>query len=244
MGKYKTAVAVIFTVCLLVLGAVLPVLVTALQDHTTQNRTGYADSTAVVLEFSAEHHLSTVEKLILLNQSNSYTISENETKMTAEQALSCVQGHIAQYTDAELLPSLDYSQCQSIPAICIDDATQAHCIIWAVYIENNDTDLLTVIVDDETGVILSVDYQAFEQRFDLTSERYHHKIETFMEIFLSQLELSEDSFITDVAPNYEEPESETDHISRYFSLVDPAGREIVVVFQVTAYGSFYTYFQS
>lgn len=243
MGKYKTVVAVVFTVCLLFLGAFLPVLVTALQDHTTLNRTGYADSTAVVLEFSTRHNLSTVEKLILLNQSNSYTISENETKMTAEQVLSCVQTHMAQYTDAELLPPLDYSQCQSVPAICIDDATQAHCIIWAVCIENSDTDLLTVIVDDETGVILSVDYQAFEQNLDLTSERYHHKIEAFMEIFLSQLELPEDSFITDVAPNYEEPESGTDYISRYFSLTDSAGREIIIAFRVTAYGSFYTYFQ-
>ena len=241
MGKCRSFFAVVITVFLLALGAVLPVLVTALQDHTVQNSIGYADSSAVVLDLSTEQSLSTVEKLILLNQSNSYIISENETKMSASQALSCVQAHIAHYTDAELLPAMDDSQHQIVPAICIDDATQAHCVIWAVYLEYNNTDLLTAIVDDETGIILSVDYQVFEQRFDISTERYKHKLEAFMEIYLSQLDLKEDSVITDVAPNCEVPE--TDYISRYLCVADPAGREIVIVFQVTAFGGFYTYFQ-
>ena len=241
MDKCKNVVTIILTAFLIVLGAMLPMLVTALQDKAVQNHTAYANSSSVLLEFPSGESLSTVDKLILLNQNNCYPITEDDAKMDASQVLSLVQAHMAQYIDAELLHALDYSQYQIIPSICIDEATQAHFIVWAVYIENGDTDLLTAVVDDDTGIIFSVDYQTYEQRYDLTSDRHDHKIEAFMEVFLSQLDLQE--MDANIAPIYEESASDSDIISRYYSLLDSKGREIIIVFHVTSRGCFYTDYQ-
>lgn len=244
MGKLKTAIVLMLTLCLIVVCALLPVMVGAIQDSSAKNHAGHTAIKSVALNISSAQSLSTVEKLILLNNNNSYTISEKEAKMTATQALSCVQTHIEHYIDAGLLPYLEapYSEYQTTPALCIDDTTQAHCVVWAVHIENSGSNLLTAIVDDDTGIILSIEFHSYEQRYDLTPEEKKYIIDVFTDLFLNQSNLNDISIKGDIAPNYEEPPQGADYLSRYYSLTDEAGNEVVIVFQFDPLGSFYTYF--
>lgn len=244
MGKLKTVIILIVTLCLIVVCALLPVIIGTIQDSSAQNHAGHTAIRSVALNISSAQGLSTVEKLILLNNNNSYTISEKEAKMTAMQALSCVKTHIEHYIDAGLLPYLEapYSEYQTTPALCIDDTTQAHCVVWAVCIENSGSNLLTAVVDDETGIILSIEFQSYEQRYDLTVEEKMYHMDVFTDLFLNQPNLNDISISGDIAPNYEEPPQGADYLSRYYSLTDEAGNEVVIVFQFDPRGSFYTYF--
>lgn len=244
MGKLKSAIILMLTLCLIVVCALLPVIVGAIQDNSAKNHLGHTAIRSVALNISSARSLSTVEKLILLSNNNSYTISEKEAKMTASQALSYVQSHIDHYIDAGLLPYLEapYSKYQTIPALCIDDTTQAHCVVWAVCIENSGSNLLTAVVDDETGIILSIEFQAYEQRYDLTVEEKMYHMDVFTDLFLNQPNLNDISINGDIAPNNEEPPQDADYLSHYYSLTDKAGNEVVIVFQFDPRGSFYTYF--
>lgn len=243
MRKLKTISILAMTLCLIVLCAALPMLVAALQDRTAQNGAGYTDLKSVALELSAQsENLSIVEKLILLKSGDSYTISEKEATRTASEILSFAQKHIELYMNAGIFIQFEASNFQVVPALCIDSNQQTHCVIWAVFIvnRNDEGENLTVIVDDETGIILSIAYETYYENAEISYMDRDYLMDAFWNIYLSQLELQPGRNDVDVAPNYEEPGDGS--LRRYFYTADPEGRELVIGLEISPYGGFATYF--
>lgn len=243
MQKLKTVSILVLTLCLIILCAALPMLVAALQDRAAQNGTGYTDIKSVALELSTQSEsLSIVEKLILLKGGDSYTISENDAARTAAEILSFAQKHIQLYIDAGIFTEFDASNYQVVPALCIDSNQQTHCVIWAIYIVNgnDEGENLTVIVDDETGIILSIAYETYYENAEISFLDRDYPMDALWNIYLSQLDLPLDRTDVDVAPNYEEPSD--GFLKRYFYTSDPEGRELVIGLEINPYGGFATYF--
>ena len=97
---------------------------------------------------------------------------------------------------------------------------------------------MTAIVDDETGIILSVDYQANRDQGEITLEHRGYSMDALWNIYLTQLGITVDAL--DVEPNIEE--SENGFLTRYIHTTDASGQELVIGLVIDPYGGFATSF--
>ena len=100
MGKFKTGIALIVALCLLMLFAFLPSITAKITDISQKNRGGSSEITPVSLNLSSENgQLSIVEKILLLKDGTSYPIAESEATSTASDALGWVENIVEQYIE-------------------------------------------------------------------------------------------------------------------------------------------------
>ena len=245
MGKFKTGIALIVALCLLMLFAFLPSITAKITDISQKNRGGSSEITPVSLNLSsANGQLSIVEKILLLKDGTSYPIAESEATSTASDALGWVENIVEQYMNMHDFSGIEVPHYQVLPSLCIDEKNpEKHCVIWAIMILNEGmtNQHLTFVADDETGTILGVDYfsAGMEERNGL---EYAIILDSLCEIYLGQLNVAEVENV-DREPIENTPaEPDSSYAQRQFMIWDAEGNQVTVEFIIESNGSFYTNF--
>ena len=164
MQKLKTALLILLTMMLLVLGAALPKIAAAAQDGATVNNSGSSPIRSVALELSQDKPLSLLEKAALLADGVFYSIAANDAAMTQEEVLTAIEGNLAPYYHADLVPyNWKDIQVKAAPYFVYgSNQDESSHIFWVVSIGWDSAALqscsLDLYVDDETGEILYIQY--------------------------------------------------------------------------------------
>lgn len=240
MQKFKIFLILMLTICILALCAVLPMMIAAVQDHRNETKIGTANMETVALQLSTQNEsLTVIEKLTLLKDNDCYNISENDAMHTSAQIMSFLENHIQLYVDAGLFSCFDVVEYFA-PALCIGSDKHTHFIVWAICMinSNHQGESMTAVVDDETGIILSVDYQANRDQGEIALEHRGYSMDALWNIYLTQLGITVDAL--DVEPNIEE--SENGFLTRYIHTTDASGQELVIGLVIDPYGGFATSF--
>lgn len=247
MGKLKTGIVLLISLCLLVVFAFLPSITAKITDLRQENRTGSSEITPVSLNLSSENRrLSIVEKMLLLKDGTSYPIAESEATSTASDALGWVEDILEQYMNMYDFPGIEVPHYQVLPSLCIDEKNpEKHCVVWAIIILNEGIteQHLTIVADDETGTILGVDYfsAGMEERDDL---EYAIILDSLCQVYLDQLDVTAAENVDREPVENIPAEPDISYAQRMFTLRDAEGNQITVDFVIESNGSFYTNFRN
>lgn len=198
MRRYKWMVCVLLAAAAILGCAFLPVLTAAVQDGITMEKVSYLDMDPVKLEFhdpeSEANRLSVLGKLALCVNPAQVEVSENETRMTYDEAFSCVQEAMRPYIDAGMLPEEYLNSRISVTPMLTYDRNNGgnYAIIWNVILSQKKAAYepyyyLGISLDDETGKLLQIMFSYGEPMYD--SEALEKLMDTFTAIYFSQLEL-------------------------------------------------------
>lgn len=242
MRKLKTGLVLVLALCLLILGACLPAIVALIQDSNTQNRTGSSDIAPISLNLiGSEPTLTMVEKMRLIRDGNTFSITEEDTQISAAEALAYVDQYVEEYVAAELFPWFKSTHYEVVPTLSIDrENPEKYGIFWVVYIadEEKSSQSLIIILDDETGTLLSISYDNYDSNYaDRTALSY--RMETLIDIYLRQSGLAlAATDVVDAEPDIEAIPGGDETTERLLALTDSEGNEIVVSFFANKFGSF------
>ena len=163
MRKLKIPLLILMTIALLIVGAALPAIASALQDQTIVNRSGFGEMESLKLDFSDPEAAPLLQKLALLRDGRFYTVSPSKTRIRQSEIEELVKGGLTLYYQDELIPYNwnDY-EFSAVPHLVYNDADKdTYAILWVVSIHWSDTgDNLSLYVDDETGLILYLHYSS------------------------------------------------------------------------------------
>lgn len=248
MRKLKIPLLILLTIVLLIAGASLPTIVAAVQDRVTVDHSGFGDMPSIELTLSRDKDsMDAAEKLLLLAADNRIYISEAEANMTADDALTALCAEMDRYIDAGIFEWFDASSISCEPFICIDtNDTQRYNIFWTITMinKNEPYQVLMADMDDETGVIYSLRYEAY-QEYALNGvwERNETVMDAFTDLYFQALgwtEAAEYARSTGIGYEYLELDGEVS-CARY-SFGDTQYGEINMEFYVYGSGGFITYF--
>jgi len=172
---------------ILLLCAGFPEMAARLQDPAGNTGPQYSAVTPVKPE--QRPTLSASDKLILLSQKNpGIEISEDETTMSASHVNAAAEKAFAPYLTAGLLPSTEDFYRYSRPLLIQDPGSpERHCIVWEVCrIQSSPPNsVIDVLIDDETGNILRLYYDAGQLLFG--QYELGTNLNTFVDIYFNAL---------------------------------------------------------
>lgn len=213
--KHKTLIKNIILLLLatatLVLGAVLPGVVAAWQDEG--HGVSFAPISAVELELRQDG-LTLGERIAILSDPSTTTeIPEGMAERTSEEILDLAAEQLMAYQKAGLIlsPDLDVHtqtfSCVPWMAIYYGDVTR-NCVYWALRIQFDGEEMpLYLTIDDETGIILAIQYEDSKTGYYLDGETDYFdpeiSMDTLREVYLA--ELGEE--FTEHEPSYVETEA-------------------------------------
>ena len=223
--------ALIFlTILLLLLGGSMPWIVSAVQDNALLHHSGYCDIDSIQLDFSER---SMADKLSLLSHSQPVDITHTQATMIQEEVFAAVEREMAQYEDAGIFQWFEITRRTAQPKLGIDvNDVNRFLVYWTVtYINKKDPSRsLIVDLDDESGKILSIRYEVYDTySMDGVWERNRATIDTFTEIYFSQLDVT--------PPDYEYFERDGGVSSALYHF-----EEFAIEFFAEGAGGFYLYF--
>lgn len=193
MKRSRTSLVLLCSVLVIVLGALLPWLVSRVADSLVQDKVSYAQVDAVHLEFE-EESMTLREKLALLgNLTQTVPISENLSRLSAADVRALTAGVIEQYVQAGLLPAsldaYDSANTELIPEIVLNTNARTQetrsNLFWSVQVYSPDNGILSLLLDDETGVVCTIN-------FDITNSAYFSgdfeaRLSAFRDLYLDGL---------------------------------------------------------
>jgi len=161
LKNWKTWLLVLVTVALLLLCAALPVIAASIQDSATVDQYGYSDMESLELDFTTS--MSLLGKLALIRDGTYYAVSPTETVIRQSGIEQVVKNGLNLYYEASLVPyNWKNYEFTAQPHLVNSPADMdGYAIIWVVSIYWPDMDsVLELYVDDETGLILYLHYNA------------------------------------------------------------------------------------
>lgn len=175
MRKLKIPVLILITIALLAVGATLPAIAAAVQDQTIVNHSSFGDMESLKLDFSDPEVTPLLQKLALIRDGSFYTVSPSKTRIRQSGIEQLVKDGLALYYQDELIPyNWDSYEFSAVPNLVYNEADKdTYAILWVVSIHWPDTkDNLSLYVDDETGLILWIHYDATSALDVYTAQGY------------------------------------------------------------------------
>lgn len=185
MRKFKAAVTVLLTLALLIAGAYIPKLVARFLDWQATGK-GSLDPIASV-ELNIHQELSSIGKLAMMNRIDSLLpIRESKARMTTEEVMDAVYEGLTPYMDAQLATYYENRVEMRPYLVQVPDTPELQRVIWQVTVSGDDSDFtfFDLIIDDETGNILRINYTAENPQIPYGRDE---TLNLFMEIFFSSL---------------------------------------------------------
>lgn len=159
MQKAKNYIFLALTTLLVILGALLPGIVAAIQDASAQEA-GFDSMRSVELKFRDDTHA--LEALWLYRDSTASTISPSEASLTAQQVLDIAAAAMVSYVDAGLIPyEIDLSQATLTATLGYDPLEpEKNSIFWYLTLSGSVHlyDSMNITIDDATGRVIHIYY--------------------------------------------------------------------------------------
>lgn len=197
MRKWKLTLLLLLTAALILAGAKLPGITSAVTDKAAAGKVSYGILESVQLEFRERNSLSTMEKLILCRSGDSIEASEKDTRMTKEQALEAADEALAPYIDAELITWVGERSAECHPRLMFEASYGLHGYFWDICISYgvDSGKILNLLLDDATGKIVVMDYAVDENLFE--EMRISDGLDTFVQIYQEEMHLPEPEYRKD-----------------------------------------------
>lgn len=242
MKKFITLLILLMTWVLISAGANLPRFVSERIDQENRNQSGSGQMASIALDLSGElDHLTTAGKLDLLSRGENIAITENQASMTMAEVNEAFRTQMDQYVAAGIFEWFEFTSWIAQPNLCIDqDAPDNYNIFWTVTVinENEPYQFLMADIDDETGRIFSIRFEANGTYApDGIAERNTAIMDAFVPIYLEQLGLMEENR----EPAVEYGELDGDVLWSQFIFKDADYGAITIEFYVFGSGGFYNY---
>ena len=226
-----------FTALLLLTGAMLPGIASAVLDRTAVP--AYQPMRPVALELSEEVPPTALEKLRLI--SYVVDIDASQAAMTEEEVFAAAEAGMEPYVDAGLFQWFETDHQSAAAKLAVDPADPSrHLVCWTVtYISKPEQQTLVLDLDDETGQILSIRHDRYDS-FSMEGvwERNQETLEAFSAIFFSGLGLTEEM----AGAEYQLLERDGGvSVAQYRFTEDPQGGK-QIDFYAEGGGGFYTVF--
>lgn len=255
MKKLKVILLLIATLALVILCACLPKLTAVYIDGEAENVAVYRDMQPVELEVKeGTTAFSMLEKLSLYANGQSVDIkSANATKEEAE-IKTCVETFLDKCQATGIYEGIDPSSATISTKLVYDVADPAKSlVVWRYYAtklesakdsQTQQTEIrgLDVIVDDETGKILSVSFEHYGAGYsqDGIWDRNRKRVNLLADLYFAQLELSEKADIAEASMGklYEYVETDAGMTQVHYTILDPACGGIKITFEVGGVDNF------
>ena len=189
--KKRIAVLLLTVLPLILLGC-LPAFVSLLQDAETEKVVSYRELHSIAPYIGENGSgLSFPQKLALINACEVSAITPALAAMTDQQVRDTATAGLQPFIDAGLIRAFPSREIQIIPFVAISPQdAQRYCLFWDVRIIDVGTDsfgIVSLYIDDETGMILFMDYSDFFSSEDLPSQdEADPLLEQFATIWLKQ----------------------------------------------------------
>lgn len=159
MNRFKTVAAVFLVIVLLIGGAFIPQLVSCLMDRYSGEDGNLRPMLSVELDMTQP--LSPMGKLAMMSKlETTIPIQESKAKMTTEEAMDAFYRAITPYTDSQLVVCKE-NYVEIMPYLTqTTDMPELQRVVWLITLvgENTDYTYLHVVLDDESGSILLINY--------------------------------------------------------------------------------------
>lgn len=161
MRIVRIVVAILFTSSVLITGAFLPKLISHYADWKTVDKDAQYPMPSIELNMYQE--LSVIGKLAMMNKIDSLLpISESKARMLKQDVMDAVLEGLEPYISAQLA-TFSEDQVEMQPFLVhVQDNPEFQRVIWRVTVSGGNTDysVFDLLMDDETGKILQIDYTA------------------------------------------------------------------------------------
>ena len=224
MRKIKPLLILALTAAVVLGMAVLPWATEAMDDS---EKSGTAPIQPVRLDIRGDDTM--LRKLVLQARMTTIPVTAESARMTEAEVWAAVEKGLQIYEDTGLFSEMEPSFQSLEPYLGIDPEDRSnYAIFWSVTLTDEGRQSLFLHVDDETGKILLLIYDNYEESRTFTgsggralAERLAHAFLTPLELHLSQLE-SRDGLVGNVATE---------------ETVEQDGVNLIYVYQDTPYGT-------
>lgn len=203
MKKLKSVLLLLLTAALLLGCAVLPRAAAWAQDRMAVKEPGYGDLQPLQLDINSgteetEPVSHIFEALSIMQNAYMFPLTEDAMNMTAEQVEAVVLEQLQPYIAMGLLPETEYSYFGVEPTIAMSvDELGSYRAFWSVHLvhEADPYESVFVHLDDETGLILKIQYEGYSQTFE--KEVQFAMLEEMAAVFLEGLHIEEHLAVLD-----------------------------------------------
>lgn len=164
MGKAKQILVLLLAVVLLIAGGLLPFLTAAVQDAGNRDTIQYGNMNTLELTLRGEEQepLDMFTKLLLLQRGETVELVENEVDtVTQEELLALADSALANYYSAGLLmfgPGEMELEGYIPFFLYLPGVPEANAQMWMLQLIDLEGNQLTIVVDQETGSLLAMEY--------------------------------------------------------------------------------------
>ena len=166
MKKLKMPLLVLLATIMLAAFASLPAIAASVQDSTTVNHSGYGQMKSMELEFAEEKEtLPMMGKLALLGHMECVDIDPSQASMTEEEVFAAAEASMEAYIDAGIFQWFDVTLRSAVPKLGVDlNDVNNYIVLWTVsFVDEVDQSCVLLLdIDDETGKILSIRYGVYD----------------------------------------------------------------------------------
>ncbi len=194
MRKTRIFLALLLAVGFLVLGAMLPGMVTDMLDQSRYKTPVTAPMEAVELELRDGQTMDVLERLVLHSRMQNVLIEPDDASMTEQEVYITVDALLQEYEKAGLIQRFapDFSWAE--PHLAIDPKdTSRYGIFWVVSYSTGKNPYKSMLVhlDDATGKILAIQCSGNAQTFEGPQEQMQEAVYTFRDLYMTQLGLEQ-----------------------------------------------------
>ncbi len=158
MKRGRRVAIIILLVLVLILGFILPTLVVRVQDMRMDQTQERMAATSVQLDMASS--LTVLQKMRLVAEADAPVALDTAQNMDEEQALTVLMDGlqtIMEFDTGDILPSVNgFSEVSHTIRLQMSD--DQSLIYWEFWLADGDGNQIGVMVDDDTGIILSLHY--------------------------------------------------------------------------------------
>ncbi len=158
MRRARRAGIIVLLVAVLVIGFLLPTIVGRVQDNQTSEIRQTVQANSVQLEMSSA--LTVLQKLRIITEETSSVEVDTAPNMDETQALETLQEGLEELFDTDLMgvPLTVDGFSEVSHQIIIKMSGEDSLIYWEFWLADVSGNQITVALDDDTGLILSMQY--------------------------------------------------------------------------------------
>lgn len=193
MRKIRNGLILIMTLTIIAFCAMLPRIYADMQDSVSDEKVEYEDVKTVLFE----KDLYFTEKLFLLRDGLRVSVSEESTSKTSEEILDHAYGWLEYFLSYGMLGG-DWGtyEIKMEPMLFFyDDSDNISSTFWLVeFVLEDDWGVISLWLDDETGKMLSVNYESQYQIY--VQYQLEEYLSAFYSFYLDQNDILNDQEIT------------------------------------------------
>lgn len=197
MNKLKYALSILLAALVIAGGALAPRIAAQVQDRLDSGNIHCDPLQSIQLNIQEEQEaLPMLAKLALLRGGYSMDIGNIKTNLTEHSAVNTARDQLVKYQYMALLPSdfLNYN-LSAVPGIVCSGSgpwgEEYYNVFWYVSLEPVDYAHLSIILDDQTGLIVSIEYTC-EIPYITTEDAYYY-MEPFYQSFCDTIQEKPDA---------------------------------------------------